>query len=153
MKTLISRNKSCKPWGSKVLPASCFVPRTEHRTLTKEVAVCYNDVVAFGAMSALGERGMHARRDFALTGFDNVQDAAHSNPPLTPTDIRPGALGEQAASILLSRLQTPGQARQMVLAKSQLVVRKSAGAVAYPGSRANPISERFGVQDRVGHLW
>jgi len=113
-----------------VLPASCFVPRTEHRTLTKEVAVCYNDVVAFGAMSALGERGMHAGRDFALTGFDNVQDAAHSNPPLTPVDIRPGALGEQAASILLSRIQTPGQARQMFLAKSQLVVRKSTGAVA-----------------------
>lgn len=93
-------------------------------------AVCYNDVVAFGAMSALGERGMHAGRDFALTGFDNVQDAAHSNPPLTTVDIRPGALGEQAASILLSRIQTPGQARQMFLAKPQLVVRKSTGAVA-----------------------
>src|SRR6218665_437278 len=93
-------------------------------------AVCYNDVVAFGARSALGEGGMEGGRDFALTGFDNVQDAAHSNPPLTTVDIRPGALGEQAASILLSRIQTPGQARQMFLAKPQLVVRKSTGAVA-----------------------
>ncbi len=89
-------------------------------------AVCYNDVVAFGAMSALGERGLHAGRDFALTGFDNVQDAAHSNPPLTTVDIRPEALGEQAATLLLNRIQEPTRARQVFLAEPRLVVRQSA---------------------------
>src|SRR5882672_5272104 len=49
-------------------------------------AVCYSDIVAFGALSALGERGLRAGADgadFALMGFDNVLDAAHSNPPLS----------------------------------------------------------------------
>jgi LacI family transcriptional regulator len=88
-------------------------------------AICYNDVVAFGALSALGERGMHAGDDFALMGFDNVQDAAHSNPPLSTMDIRPGELGEHAATILLDRIQTPGRARQTFLADPQLVIRQS----------------------------
>ena len=88
-------------------------------------AICYNDVVAFGAMSALGEKGMHAGEDFGLMGFDNVQDAAHSNPPLSTIDIRPGELGEHAAAILLDRIQTPDRARQTCLAEPRLVLRQS----------------------------
>jgi LacI family transcriptional regulator len=89
-------------------------------------AVCYNDLVAFGALSALGERGLHAGKDFALMGFDNVLDAAHSNPPLSTVDIRPGDLGEQAAALLLARIAEPGRARQRFLAEPRLVLRQSA---------------------------
>ncbi len=91
-----------------------------------KAAVSYNDVVAFGALSALGERGIHAGRDFALMGFDNVLDAAHSNPPLSTVDIRPSELGEQAAALLLARIEQPGMARQRYLAEPRLVLRQSA---------------------------
>ena len=89
-------------------------------------AVCYNDVVAFGAMAALGESGLLAGRDFALTGFDNVTAAAHSNPPLTTIDIRPGDLGEHAASLLLARIEDPALERQIYMAPPELLVRQSA---------------------------
>lgn len=46
-----------------------------------KAAICYNDLVAFGALSALDENGLRAGKDFALMGFDNVFDAAHSHPP------------------------------------------------------------------------
>ena len=88
-------------------------------------AVCYNDIVAFGAMSALGERGLQAGTDFALVGFDNVLDAAHSNPPLTTVDIRPSDLGEQAAALLLGRIQEPERARQIHLTEPKLLLRQS----------------------------
>lgn len=88
-------------------------------------AVCYNDITAFGALSALGEQGLRAGRDFALVGFDNVLDAAHSNPPLTTIDIRPSELGEQAALTLLSRIEQPGQKRQLHYAEPRLVVRET----------------------------
>jgi LacI family transcriptional regulator len=88
-------------------------------------AVCYNDIVAFGAMSALGERGLQAGTDFALMGFDNVLDAAHSNPPLSTVDIQPSALGEHAATLLLGRIQEPGRPRQIYLADPQLLLRQS----------------------------
>jgi LacI family transcriptional regulator len=89
-------------------------------------AVSYNDLVAFGALSALGERGKHAGEDFALVGFDNVLDAAHANPPLSTVDIRPGELGQQAAMQLLARIEDPGLSRQHYLARPQLVLRQSA---------------------------
>jgi LacI family transcriptional regulator len=89
-------------------------------------AICYNDVVAFGALSALGERGMRAGPDFALMGFDNVLDAAHSNPPLSTVDVRPGDLGERAAEVLLARIETPALASQKYVAMPELVLRQSA---------------------------
>jgi LacI family transcriptional regulator len=91
-----------------------------------KAAICYNDVVAFGALSALGERGLHAGRDFALMGFDNVLDAARSNPPLNTVDIQPDELGEQAAAILLARIEEPQRPRQKYLAKPRLTLRQSA---------------------------
>jgi LacI family transcriptional regulator len=89
-------------------------------------AVCYNDLVAFGALSALGASGLHAGSDFALMGFDNVFDAAHSNPPLSTVDVQPARLGEHAATLLLARMAHPGQPRQQSLARPQLVLRQSA---------------------------
>lgn len=91
-----------------------------------QAAVCYNDLVAFGALSALGERGLRAGKDFALMGFDNVLDAAHSNPPLSTIDIRPEDLGEQAAALLLARIAEPDLPRQRYLAEPRLILRQSA---------------------------
>jgi LacI family transcriptional regulator len=63
--------------------------------------------------------------DFALMGFDNVLDAAHSNPPLSTVDVRPSELGEQAASILLARIADPGHSRRQHVITPQLVLRQS----------------------------
>ena len=93
-------------------------------------AVCYNDVVAFGAMSELGERGLVVGRDFALTGFDGVIASAHTNPPLTTVDVRPGELGAAAADALLERLAHPNAPPIQSLAEPRLVVRQSSGPPA-----------------------
>ena len=103
-------------------------------------AVCYNDVVAFGAMGALGEQGLTAGRDFAIIGFDGVADAAHSNPPLTTISVEPGHLGEAAAALVLQRLQRPSDSPLHYIAKPTLVVRQSSGRDdAVPGF--TPLSE------------
>jgi LacI family transcriptional regulator len=90
-------------------------------------AVCYNDVVAFGAMSELGEQGLVVGRDFSLTGFDGVMGSAHTNPPLTTVDVKPGELGKTAADALLERLAHPDAAPIEHLAEPTLVVRQSSG--------------------------
>ena len=89
-------------------------------------AVCYNDITAFGAMAALGERGIAVGRDFAIMGYDGLLDTAHSNPPLSTVDIRPGALGEAAASLMLERLSKPETDRQRFVAAPRLLLRASA---------------------------
>ncbi|HTT09451.1 MAG TPA: LacI family DNA-binding transcriptional regulator [Burkholderiaceae bacterium] len=88
-------------------------------------AVCYNDIVAFGALAALGELGIAAGRDFAIVGFDGVRDAAHSNPPLSTVDIRPGELGVAAAGLMLERLQRPKSASLRYVAEPTLLLRQS----------------------------
>jgi LacI family transcriptional regulator len=88
-------------------------------------AVCYNDIVAFGALRGLGERGLMAGRDFSLIGFDGVAATEHSNPPLSTMDVEPGALGQTAADVLLRRIREPGSAPVRHLAVPRLVVRQS----------------------------
>lgn len=91
-----------------------------------KAAVCYNDVAAFGALSALGEKGLRAGSDFALMGFDNILDTAHSNPPLSTIDIHPTDLGAQAAAILLERIREPDAKRLVYTATPSLLLRQTA---------------------------
>jgi LacI family transcriptional regulator len=91
-----------------------------------KAAVCYNDVSAFGALSALGEKGLRAGSDFALMGFDNILDTAHSNPPLSTINIHPTELGERAAAILLQRIREPEAKRLVYTATPSLMLRQTA---------------------------
>jgi LacI family transcriptional regulator len=88
-------------------------------------AVCYNDLVAFGALSELGNRGLHAGTDFDLMGFDNLIDAAIANPPLSTVDVHPSEMGEHAASILLARIANPGRALERYFVSPNLILRQS----------------------------
>lgn len=91
-----------------------------------KAAVCYNDLTAFGALSALGDSGLRAGADFALVGFDNVLDTAHSNPPLSTVDVKPEVMGEQAAALLLARIKEPDLKVQRFIQAPTLVLRQSA---------------------------
>jgi LacI family transcriptional regulator len=92
--------------------------------------VCYNDVVAFGALSELGEHGLAAGRDMAVTGFDGVIAAAHTNPPLTTVDTQPAALGTLAADALLERLANPDAPPIRRVTEPELAIRQSSAAPA-----------------------
>jgi len=107
-----------------------------------EAAVCYNDVVAFGALSGLGERGLMAGRDFSLIGFDGVAATEHSNPPLSTIDVEPGRLGKAAAEILLRRIASPASPTVRYLAAPQLIVRQSSLNVKSPRTQRRRSARR-----------
>lgn len=88
-------------------------------------AVCYNDVVALGLMLGLHQRGVQPGRDFAVTGFDDIAEAAMCMPPLTTLCTAPRARGRQAATMLLNRLRDPQAQAGTVTALVDLVVRES----------------------------
>lgn len=90
-------------------------------------AVCYNDNVAIGLKLGLVARGVTPGKDFALTGFDDISEAALSTPPLTTLAAAPRARGRQAAELLLHRLDHPGLTAQRVIAPVELIVRASSG--------------------------
>lgn len=99
-------------------------------------AVCYNDTVALGLMLGLARRGIHPGQDFALTGFDDIPEAALATPPLTTLAVQPRARGRQAAELLLRIVEQHGAHPydsvpvQRTVAPVELVVRASSGAPA-----------------------
>ena len=104
----------------------------ETRTLLERdprltAAVCYNDNVALGLMLGLLARGTRPGVDFALTGFDDIPEAALSTPPLTTLSVDPRARGRQAAELLLQRVRAPEGAPRSMVAPVQLIVRGSSG--------------------------
>jgi LacI family transcriptional regulator len=93
-------------------------------------AVCYNDNVALGLMLGLGARGVRPGAEFALTGFDDITEAALSTPPLTTLAVQPRECGRRAAQLLLDRVREPDAPVKRVVAPVRLVVRGSSGVQA-----------------------
>jgi LacI family transcriptional regulator len=88
-------------------------------------AVCYNDAVALGLMLGLNQRGLRPGPDFALTGFDDIAEAALGMPPLTTLSTAPRERGQQAAQLILQRLREPLADSRQTVAPVRLVVRDS----------------------------
>ena len=91
--------------------------------------LCYNDMVAFGAMLGLEARGLRAGRDIAVTGFDDVTEAAMSRPALTTVSTSARQIGQEAARLLLRRIADPQGAPERVILPARLVIRESCGAM------------------------
>ena len=60
-----------------------------------------NDVMAFGAVRAILDRGMRIPEDVSLIGFDNIEFSSIIHPPLTTIHQPKYELGQAAVEILL----------------------------------------------------
>lgn len=64
-----------------------------------------NDLMAFGAMEVLQQRGINIPQQVAVVGFDDVQAAAYYSPALTTVRQDKRKLGEEAMRMLLDMLK------------------------------------------------
>jgi LacI family transcriptional regulator len=93
-----------------------------------DALVAGNDVVAFGAMTALREAGLRIPEDVAVVGFDDVPLARHACPPLTTVRLPAVEMGRRAAERLIRRIEgrrDPAGAGDLL--PTELVVRASSG--------------------------
>ena len=89
-------------------------------------AVCYNDTVALGLMLGLLARGIQPGKGFAVTGFDDIPEAAVTTPPLTTLAANPRERGRQAAQLVLAQMDE-GAVPRRTIAPVTLSVRESSG--------------------------
>lgn len=89
---------------------------------------CFNDLMAIGSLNALHERGLSAPRDLAVVGYDDIELAAHTTPPLTTVHVDKGLLGMQAFWHLVERLKHPGIAYRETRVPVSLVERATTRA-------------------------
>ncbi len=121
--------------GLEAQHISCITDIGEAARLTHDLPrhgptalVCFNDSVAFGATLGLLRSGRMPGRDIALTGFDDIREAAVWFPPLTTVSSSPKGTGQLAAEILLERINNPDAPARRVFLQPRLVVRESCGA-------------------------
>ena len=120
-----------------------------------------NDEMAYGVMRAAGDLGLQIPQDLALAGFDDISSSAHMQPSLTTVRQPFYDMGQQALSLLLSRVEasrtllapslhtrrmtdtdSPSSASDTIRIQlpSTLIVRASTAAttLAVPFSTGNP---------------
>jgi DNA-binding LacI/PurR family transcriptional regulator len=83
-----------------------------------------NDNMAAGALPVLRERGYRVPDDVAVVGFDDLEIAARTDPPLTTVHQPIRALGGEMARMLTALLA--GQRPSSLILPTRLVVRRSA---------------------------
>lgn len=90
-------------------------------------ALCFNDVVAIGAMGALHREGLVPGRDIAVIGFDDTAEARQMSPALTTVSVGAGDLGERAGQMLLRQIGRTAGGPETYIGEARLVVRESCG--------------------------
>lgn len=128
--TMLAAGLKAQPhWWVDCAPTRLGAARHTHelfqRTPAPTAAVCYNDAVAMGVMLGLNQGSMRPGADFALTGFDDIAEAALAVPPLTTLSTAPRKRGQQAAGLILHRLRHPQDDNCQTVAKVHLIVRDS----------------------------
>ena len=90
-------------------------------------ALCFNDVVAIGAMGALTREGFVPGLDLAVIGFDDTAEARQMSPALTTVSVGAGDLGERAGQMLLRQIEGTAGGPESYVGEARLVVRESCG--------------------------
>ncbi len=86
-----------------------------------------NDEMAMGVLDIANSHGIKVPDQLAVVGFDDIQAAAYTRPPLTTMRQPMKRLGEVAAQLLLYRLSDRNAPLRHEVFSSQLIIRQSCG--------------------------
>lgn len=86
--------------------------------------LCMSDVIALSAMRVARELGFKVPQDLQITGFDDIPEAARSEPRLTTVCQQSIEKGRVAANLLLDSINSPLEIQHLKL-DTRLVVRAS----------------------------
>ena len=125
-------------WGAQVGIDGARVLLEERRLkpgVDLDCIVGCADLEVLPLMASLQRRGIGVPYDVAVTGFNNLEAARLSIPPLTTVDRKIAELGRQATEMLLDLLEGKAVPESVIL-PPELVVRRSCGCVPGTVSRA-----------------
>jgi DNA-binding LacI/PurR family transcriptional regulator len=90
-----------------------------------DAVVAANDRMALGAMHTLRVRGLRIPEDVAVTGFDDIDEAAWFAPPLTSVEQPLSDMGRRAVRRVLSEFEGSATAPLVIPLRAELVIRES----------------------------
>jgi LacI family transcriptional regulator len=118
------------PWHKACAPSVEGGREAAQRLLAETPAItaliCYNDLVAVGALQAAANLGRHVPQDLSITGYDDIYLAALVTPSLTTCRVQRDELGRHAAQALLNSLDQAGTVPSIFALAPELIIRQSA---------------------------
>jgi LacI family transcriptional regulator len=90
--------------------------------------VCFDDMLALGAMQVLHNAGKRIPDDWSITGFDDIALAELVSPPLTTFKQPKYTLGAQAVNLLLRAMNSPSlddPTPDTITLRGEIIVRSS----------------------------
>lgn len=96
-----------------------------------------SDVVAFGAMAAIRERGLRIPENISLVGFDDVPFSRYMEPPLTTIHLPTEELARRSSELLFDLIHRKQPESRRTLLPTHLVVRGTAAPLrdSYPSAK------------------
>jgi LacI family transcriptional regulator len=88
----------------RILFARSSFQRIMSRHPTPTAIICGNDILAIGALLEADAMGIDVPGTLSISGFDDIEIAAHSRPSLTTVRVPDREMGELAAQYLIDRL-------------------------------------------------
>ncbi|HZW03831.1 MAG TPA: LacI family DNA-binding transcriptional regulator [Anaerolineaceae bacterium] len=88
--------------------------------------VC-NDLMAIGVLRAAAELGLRVPADLSVIGFDDIELAEYTLPPLTTIAQPKQQVGQLAIDLLLERIGEPALPARRVVLPVELIARHSTG--------------------------
>ncbi|MGX7828583.1 LacI family DNA-binding transcriptional regulator [Actinokineospora sp. 24-640] len=101
--------------------------------------VCGSDLMAFGAIRAVRQRGLSVPREISVVGFDDSPLIVFADPPLTTLRQPVEAMGQAAVRALLEEITGNPTPHAEYVFLPELVVRGSTGAAPKHGRHTDPL--------------
>jgi LacI family transcriptional regulator len=89
-----------------------------------------NDLMAIGALRAAAEAGCSIPQDLAVVGYDDLEIAHFTNPPLTTIAQPKKEIGAQAVNLLADRISQKDRPPSRLVLPPELIVRRSTQPIA-----------------------
>jgi LacI family transcriptional regulator len=101
----------------------------------RPTAIFTNDDMAIGAMRAIHDHGLSVPDDVALVGYDDIEYAAHTTPPLTTVAVPKQEMGRLAVRRAMAQMeQGERHLFSTTVVSHTLLIRSSCGAGAGIGT-------------------
>ena len=108
------------------------------RRSVRPTAIFTNDDMAIGALRAIHEHGLSVPEDVAVVGFDDIEYAAHTTPPLTTVAVPKEEMGRLAVRKAIAQMeQADRHVFSTTVVAHALVIRSSCGA----GQDGRPLAQ------------
>jgi DNA-binding LacI/PurR family transcriptional regulator len=84
-----------------------------------------SDVLAMGALAAAREKGFNVPDDVSVVGFDDIDFAAYTAPPLTTIRVPAYEMGARASKVLVELINDGGGVPRQYTLDTNLIIRDS----------------------------